>query len=131
VNFLCTDESHKFILGEPAIETVCIESVDAPSYGASLDAPSAARRIVAPGKRQYASSTVVAMHRFEEFIGGRSYLIEVKAVDPDRWRAYIVRIPGVPTALMPFYGRTPAEAAKLLSDWLTRAHDRMPKPTPL
>jgi hypothetical protein len=62
------------------------------------------------------------VHRFQEFIGGRSYLIEVKAVASDRWRAYIVRIPGVPTALMPFYGRTPAEAAHLLSDWLTRAH---------
>ena len=42
----------------------------------------------------------------------------------DRWRAYIVRIPGVPTALMPFYGRTPDEAARLLSEWLTRAHRR-------
>jgi hypothetical protein len=68
-----------------------------------------------------------AVHRFEELIGGRSYLIEARPVDPDRWRAYIVRIPGVPTALMPFYGRTPAEAAKHLSDWLTRAHDRMSK----
>ena len=63
-----------------------------------------------------------AVHRYEEVIGGRAYLIEVKAVSPDRWRAYIVRIPGVPTALMPFYGRTPAEAAHQLSDWLTRAH---------
>ena len=67
------------------------------------------------------------VHRFEESIGGRPYLIEVSRVDQDRWRAYIVRIPGVPTALMPFYGRTPAEAAKHLSDWLTRAHDRMSK----
>jgi hypothetical protein len=63
-----------------------------------------------------------AVHRFEETIGGRSYVIEVKAVSPDRWRAYIVRIPGVPTALMPFYGRTPAEAAGMLSNWLTRAY---------
>jgi hypothetical protein len=67
------------------------------------------------------------VHRFEELIGGRSYLIEARPVDTDRWRAYIVRIPGMPTALMPFYGRTPAEAAKNLSDWLTRAHDRMSK----
>jgi hypothetical protein len=28
----------------------------------------------------------------------------------------------MPTALMPFYGKTPAEAAQQLSDWLTRAH---------
>jgi hypothetical protein len=62
------------------------------------------------------------VHRFEESIAGREYLIEVSLVAKDRWRAYIVRMPGVPTALMPFYGRTPAEAARQLSDWLTRAH---------
>jgi hypothetical protein len=65
-----------------------------------------------------------AVHRFEECIAGRVYLIEVAAVAKDRWRAYIVRIPGVPTALMPFYGPTPAEAASLLCEWLTRAHAR-------
>jgi hypothetical protein len=65
-----------------------------------------------------------AVHRFEEFIAGQAYLIEVAAVTKDRWRAYIVRIPGVPTALMPFYGPTPDEAAGLLRDWLTRAHER-------
>ena len=68
------------------------------------------------------------LHRFEESIGGRSYVIEVKAVAQDRWRAYIVRIPGVPTALMPFYGATPADAAQQLSNWLTKAHARVPKP---
>ena len=62
-----------------------------------------------------------AVHRFEESIAGREYLIEVRAVAHDRWRAYIVRLPGMPTALMPFYGRTPAEAALDLSAWLTRA----------
>jgi len=67
-------------------------------------------------------------HRFEELIGGRTYTIEVKAVTEDRWRAYIVRIPGVPTALMPFYGPTPAEAARQLSNWLTRAYERVSKP---
>jgi hypothetical protein len=65
---------------------------------------------------------ITPVHRYEESIGGRPYLIEVKSVGLDRWRAYIVRIPGVPTALMPFYGRTPDEAAQLLSAWLTRAH---------
>lgn len=64
------------------------------------------------------------VHRFEQSIAGRPYLIEVAPVSPDRWRAYIVRIPGVPTALMPFYGRTPDEAAGLLSEWLNRAHQR-------
>jgi hypothetical protein len=65
-----------------------------------------------------------AIHRFEESIAGRPYLIEVSAISKDRWRAYIVRVPGVPTALMPFYGSTPVEAARLLSEWLTRAHAR-------
>lgn len=66
----------------------------------------------------------VAVHRFQESIGGRPYLIEVAAVSKDRWRANIVRIPGVPTALMPFYGTTPDEAACQLRNWLTRAHER-------
>ncbi len=69
------------------------------------------------------------VHRFQESIAGRSYLIEVKAVATDRWRAYIVRLPGVPTALMPFYGRTPDEAARQLSDWLTRAYQQAAKPS--
>jgi len=73
------------------------------------------------------STVAPPVHRFEEVIGGHAYLIEARPVDRDRWRAYIVRIPGVPTALMPFYGRTPDEAAKHLSDWLTRAHERMSK----
>jgi hypothetical protein len=64
------------------------------------------------------------VHRFEESIAGRPYLIEVASVSPDRWRAYIVRVPGVPTALMPFYGRTPDEAARLLTEWLSRAYQR-------
>ena len=68
------------------------------------------------------------VHRFQESIGGRAYLIEVANVSKDRWRAYIVRLPGVPTALMPFYGATPAEAAHQLSAWLTRAHERAAKP---
>jgi hypothetical protein len=62
-----------------------------------------------------------SVHRFEESMAGRAKQIEVAAVAGDRWRAYIVRVPGMPTALMPFYGKTPAEAAQQLSDWLTRA----------
>ena len=69
-----------------------------------------------------------AVHRFEESIAGHPYLIEVAAVSKDRWRAYIVRIPGVPTALMPFYGATPADAARQLCEWLTRAYERAAKP---
>jgi hypothetical protein len=65
-----------------------------------------------------------AVHHFEESIAGRRYLIEVSPVSADRWRAHIVRLPGVPTAMMPFYGSTPDEAAQQLSEWLTRAHLR-------
>ena len=65
-----------------------------------------------------------AVHQFKELIAGKPYLIEVAAVAKDRWRAYIVRIPGVPTALMPFSGPTPDQAANLLVEWLTRAHER-------
>jgi hypothetical protein len=35
-----------------------------------------------------------------------------------------VRIPGVTTALIPFYGATPDDAAGQLREWLTRAHQR-------
>ena len=66
----------------------------------------------------------VHVHRFEELIGGRAYLIEVAPVAKDRWRACIMKMPGVPTALMPFYGTTPDEAARELTAWLTRAYER-------
>jgi hypothetical protein len=61
-------------------------------------------------------------HRFERIIAGRCYLIEVTWVAEKRWRAGILRIPGVPTAMMPFYGETPDQAATNLTDWLARAH---------
>jgi hypothetical protein len=77
-----------------------------------------------PDAKKSPQHVSTAIHRFEEIIGGHPYLIEVVAVAKDRWRAYIVRIPGVPTALMPFYGPTPDEAASLLRQWLTRAHER-------
>ena len=80
-------------------------------------------------ERKILVSVTVAIHRFEESIAGRPYLIEVANVSKDRWRAYIVRIPGVPTALMPFYGATPAEAAHQLCEWLTRAHARAANPS--
>ena len=59
--------------------------------------------------------------RFQETINGRSYVIEVLPIGRDRWRAQIALRPGGTTALMPFYGTTPDEAAKLLSGWLLRA----------
>lgn len=76
-----------------------------------------------PKKLFYAVANLV--HRFEESVAGRPYLIEVAAVSKERWRAYLIRIPGVPTALMPFYGRTPDEAADKLRRWLARANERV------
>jgi len=65
----------------------------------------------------------VNIHHFEETIGGRAYQIEVTAVS-NRWRAQLRRLPGMPTAMMPFYGTTPEEAARQLAAWLTLAHRR-------
>jgi hypothetical protein len=62
------------------------------------------------------------VQRFDETIGGRRYQIEVSAVSSNRWRAQIVRAPGVPTAMMPFYGATPDAAAGQLSAWLALAY---------
>jgi hypothetical protein len=61
----------------------------------------------------------VTVHRYEEEIAGRTYLIEVEPVTATRWRAQIARRPGMPTSLMPFYGQTPDEAAQQLSKWLS------------
>ena len=80
--------------------------------------------------RPFSTSVTNVVHRFEQSIAGRPYLIEVANVSQDRWRAYIVRIPGVPTALMPFYGRTPVEAAGLLTEWLSRAYQRAASTAP-
>jgi hypothetical protein len=66
----------------------------------------------------------VIVHRYEETICGRAYHIEVTAVS-NRWRAQLRRLPGMPTAMMPFYGQTPDEAALLLTKWLTLTHRRI------
>ncbi len=65
----------------------------------------------------------MTVHRFEETIGGRAYLIEVMPVS-NQWRAQLLRSPGVPTAMMPFYGSTPDDAARQLTQWLILAHRR-------
>jgi hypothetical protein len=69
----------------------------------------------------------VNQHRYEETINGRAYLIEVSSVGRDQWRAQIARAPGASTAMMPFYGKTPDEAARHLSRWLSIAHGQ-PRP---
>jgi hypothetical protein len=64
---------------------------------------------------------VVDAVRFSETINGRPYVIEVSPVGRDRWRAQLARTPNGTTALMPFYGQTPDEAARRLAIWLARA----------
>ena len=97
--------------------------VDGPSRCASLDLQRIARKIHSRSSFTTNRITPVTPHHFEETIGGRPYLIEVTHVS-NRWRAQLLRSPGVPTAMMPFYGQTPDEAAKQLADWLTLAHRR-------
>jgi len=66
----------------------------------------------------------VIVQRFDETINGREYRIEVSAVGSNKWRAQIARAGGGSRAMMPFYGRTPDEAVKQLSHWLTLNHVR-------
>ena len=66
--------------------------------------------------------SIVTVHRFEHTINGCTYLVEAMLVDPDRWRAYLISVPGGPTALMPFYGDTAEQAVRQLTDWLALAH---------
>jgi hypothetical protein len=66
------------------------------------------------------------VHRFDEIINGREYHIEVSSVGTNQWRAQIARAPGGSAALMPFYGKTPDEAARQLSRWLALAHGQSP-----
>jgi hypothetical protein len=68
------------------------------------------------------------IHRFEREIGGHHYVIEASPVHADRWRAQIVRRPGMVSALMPFYGTTPDDAATRLVQWLSLAHHVSPQP---
>jgi hypothetical protein len=64
------------------------------------------------------------VHRFEEIINGREYHIEVSNVGLGKWRAQIARVPGG-SAAMPFYGKTPDEAARHLSRWLALANGQV------
>jgi hypothetical protein len=121
VNFLLMDRQLKYFSRPHRSEEFAVTAVFALSSPASLDHH--------PQERRIQSFVTAAVHRFAESIAGRDYLIEVANVSQDRWRAYIVRIPGVPTALMPFYGTTPAEAAHQLCEWLTRAHARASIPS--
>ena len=92
------------------------------------------RLIDASGRRQdpclsavhkitvFAPDRPMSAQRYERAINDRRYVVEATLVDPDRWRAYLVGVPGGPTALMPFYGETPEQAVERLADWLALAH---------
>jgi hypothetical protein len=66
----------------------------------------------------------VILHQYDQTINGREYHIEVSDVGAGQWRAHIKRTPGGSSALMPFYGKTPDEAAGQLSRWLSIAQGR-------
>ena len=75
-------------------------------------------------RQNSAASTICApvdVVRYQEIINGKTFLIEVLFVDPNRWRAQLVRRSDRATSVMPFYGTTAAEAADLLSRWLKKA----------
>jgi hypothetical protein len=74
-------------------------------------------------------TSTVAIQVFEEHIAGRTYQIEVSPVSAERWRAQIVRRPGIQTSLMPFYGKTPEDAARELSNWLSLVSGAAPANT--
>ena len=63
----------------------------------------------------------LTVHRFEQTIGSQDYVVEVRPALRG-WRACLARTPGVPTALMPFYGATPRDALDALVSWLSHAH---------
>src|SRR5687767_7822319 len=115
VRFFCTTSWNK---------TRLLHSVDAPSMLLSLEQHGRPARI--PPRFQTSTTLALAtgthVHRFDEVINGREYRIEVSSVGLGQWRAQIARRPGGSAALMPFYGKTPDEAAQQLSRWLALAH---------
>src|SRR3954468_19483012 len=86
----------------------------APSYFVSLDR-TGEERMIRPAPLLRFQIQLTVRHSFQRTIAGRCYLIEVAQVDDQRWRAHILKLPGVPAAMMPFYGSTPDEAATNLS----------------
>jgi hypothetical protein len=127
VNFLWTIRHEIFFVAKARLEIASHQHVHASSIGASLVYGAALRTIhrsLPNPLSRHVEPVSTPVRLFQELIAGHQYQIEVTAVSQGRWRADIVRIPGVPTALMPFYGPTPDEAADHLRQWLTRAYDQ-------
>jgi hypothetical protein len=122
VNFLLSTPAVKFFFIRIRRESSPTRDRPSPSYFPSLVSRRAMRRITLLPPSTLHNSKTDVRHSLERTIAGRSFVIEVTWVAEKRWRAHIVRIPGVPTAMMPFYGETPDEAATHLSNWLDRAH---------
>jgi hypothetical protein len=123
VERLCNGDEDRNIFEVTPNKTLPLHSVDAPSVFLSLERFRPAARI--PRRSHNSNSAFAAggdVHRFEEVINGREYLIEVSSVGLGKYRAQIARVPGGSAALMPFYGKTPDEAAQHLSRWLALAH---------
>jgi hypothetical protein len=125
VEGLCNGDEDRIIFTATPNKTPSLHCVDAPSVFLSLERFRRAARIRRRSNnsnRLSTSGTATNVHRFEEVINGREYLIEVSSVGLGKWRAQIARVPGGSAALMPFYGNTPDEAAQHLSRWLALAH---------
>jgi hypothetical protein len=73
-------------------------------------------------KTRFLTSDVPVIVQRLKTINGREYVIEVSNVGLHKWRAQIRRTPGGSSAMMPFYGTTPDEAAGLLTRWLAIAN---------
>jgi hypothetical protein len=120
----CCDDISIFIIGPNKLGGP--HTPGAASHALSLASNLPATRISrAVALMGGAPRTAVNALRINETINGRSYVIEVRPVGRDRWRAELARR-GVTTALMPFYGTTPEAAAEQLLTWLTRAN-RVPQ----
>jgi hypothetical protein len=113
--------TRKFIFAQIVRESTDRNAIEAHSYFVSLDRQVKARRIALLLLIHPKNYLRLVRQSFERIIAGRCYLIEVAMVDEKRWRAGILKLPGVPAAMMPFYGTTPDEAATKLTDWLGRA----------
>ena len=89
-----------------------------------VDASSRLLSLASVRRGAHNAPSTVTLQRFDETINGREYRIEVSAVGTDTFRAQIARAPGGSRAMMPFYGRTPDEAVRHLSHWLSLNHAR-------